>query len=367
MSFMEHGFEYDIFISYAHGPVDEETNTLMMRDWARGFYGQLKAELRLDVAFTKTLSIWFDANHGGDDGLKAVGSIGEQLGRNCRSSALMLVLMSDHYLISDWCPKELQAWLETRGRFSGPPLDRIVIVRKWSTTQNWWTELLDSDQQPPLGYCFYDAAEKRPLAWPRPDGSTVGPFRTNLLRLVRDVSRQLHKMKEELAARAAFDNAQKRLGLSAGQTVYLHGRPDYRETWKGLRDDLQSRKLIVLPHEITDPGPDFRKQSRQRELRLETMGGCDAVLLVGTDDPDVTAADLIAVAGRDRETALMRQSRPLPCAVLDRHGSVAGSTAQSDLLRRFGIDIIDAQSDTWNPEVQTWLHANSAGISGRSP
>jgi hypothetical protein len=91
------------------------------------------------------------------------------------------------------------------------------------------------------------------------------------------------------------------------------------------------------------------------ERRIETMSGCDGLLLLGTGDGRALDADIIVVGRQDRHSARARADRLLPCSVLDTAGAAIATPRRTTMARALGIDWIDATRKLWPTQVRVWL------------
>ena len=92
------GFEYDIFISYAH--VDNLAVEGEMK-WVEQFHKQLEIALAKRIGRVGLVKIWRDKRLEGDQ------LFDETIQKNIDNSALFLALTSNGYLASDYCKDEL--------------------------------------------------------------------------------------------------------------------------------------------------------------------------------------------------------------------------------------------------------------------
>ncbi len=80
-----------------------------------------------------------------------------------------------------------------------------------------------------------------------------------------------------------------------GQGVYLHARPDCAKAWDRAADALSSSGVVVIP---TEPDPvehDALRLQKTRQNRVETLSGCDALLLLPSHEGQAVDADLVVV------------------------------------------------------------------------
>ena len=109
MSYIGEPFTHDLFVSYSHGTIDGAGPSPLKR-WSDGFIEQLELELRQHPKFGRALSLFFDDHHRPGQGLDPSSGLTEQLREEIGASALLHVLMSDHYLQSAWCRDERDWW-----------------------------------------------------------------------------------------------------------------------------------------------------------------------------------------------------------------------------------------------------------------
>lgn len=94
-------FEYDVFISYAHA--DNESG------WVNDLHKTLTSRIDQYLGSRGRLRVWFDqrrllGNEVFDDSIRSA----------CRSSALLVCVVSPSYLNSSWCEKERATFLQSR-------------------------------------------------------------------------------------------------------------------------------------------------------------------------------------------------------------------------------------------------------------
>ena len=102
MSYIGEPFRHDLFVTYSHGTI-EGAEVSPLKRWSDGFIEQLELELRQHPKFGRELALFFDDAHRPGTGLDPSSGLTEQLREEIGASALLQVLMSDHYLQSSWC------------------------------------------------------------------------------------------------------------------------------------------------------------------------------------------------------------------------------------------------------------------------
>ncbi len=102
MAFLE-GYEYDIFISYAHR--DNRMVNPNEAGWVKQFHDYLKMDL--EAALGRNVKIWWD-----DRKLDGNEQFDGAIQDGVRKSAIMISLNSPSYSSSEWCLKESQLFYE---------------------------------------------------------------------------------------------------------------------------------------------------------------------------------------------------------------------------------------------------------------
>jgi hypothetical protein len=180
--------------------------------------------------------------------------------------------------------------------------------------------------------------------------------------MVARVWQRLAAVKEEIEAQRRREAEAERLAAASGQVIYLHGRKTHAEAWERAGEALIQRGFVVMPGE---PDPVERDPKRAREIaehRVETLTGCDGLLLLGAEDGLALDADLVVVGRQDRQLARARSDRLLPCAVLDTAGKAIATARRITTARSLKIDWIDTTQGMWTPKVGSWLAEASAAV-----
>src|SRR5262252_8491873 len=305
MAYVGSPFEFDIFISYSHGG-DDGQGRGYLQPWSAAFVQELDRELRSDPRFRQSLRIFLDSNQRGS-GVDPMAALTEQLKTDIGAAALLVVLMSPDYLTSAWCKDEREWWLARQAAAGLQTDERVAVVRVWPTTDPWPPAFADSRGQPLVGFQFHTHGEPvRPLGWTEMPGPFQSDFRKALLPIVGRLYQALDVMK-------ACADAQRRA----------------------------------------------REEAARQENRVRTISGCDALLLIGTDDTRALDADLVTVGRLDRQSARARSNRLLPCGLLNTVGDAIATQARKTLTRAVQADWIDATRSPWAPAVQQWLASKS--------
>lgn len=366
MSYVGKPFEFDIFLSYSHGDVDSSDNSIL-KQWSGGFTRELERELQALPKLGREIRIFLDQYHRPGQGIDPMAPLTEQLQVDIAGSAILLVLMSPHYLRSAWCRDERDWWCRSQTEHGLPRDDRIAVVRIWPTTETWPAELADQRGEPLVGFYFHDRSRPelrpQPFEWPEPKAESRDPFRKVLLDLVGWLGFKLEAIKVVLDERRHKEDEAARLATAGGQVVYLHGRAEQAREWERIGDELTAKGLVVVPNEPDPVESDPQRLDEVRNLRVETLTSCDALLLVASEEGRAVDADLVVVGRQDRHSARARSHRLLPCALLDRVGPPIATPRRKLAARGLQVDWIDATREAWPTDVQRWL-VDASGVAG---
>ena len=278
--------------------------------------------------------------------------------------------MSDHYLQSAWCRDERDWWVQKQGELGLSPRTAIALARIWPTSAPWPAPFVDERGHPFVGFCFYDKARAdmppQPYEWPAPDGTSKGPFRDQLLDLVGWLWQKIELLKKRAHERRAAAADAAKLAEESGQALYLHARQEHEPTWQAARAALENQGFAVFPVDKPDAVSADPAQAKQDQAaRIDLLGRCDALLLVGTGNARAVNEDLIVVGRGDRQLARPKYST-LRAVRPGRHGRGAdrhrGTAAHGAALQ---VDWIDGTRAPWPVDVKAWLTQKSAAAGGR--
>lgn len=358
MSYVGNPFEFDIFLSYSHGDVDNSGNSIL-RQWSNGFARELERELQSLPNLGREIRIFLDQHRRPGQGIDPMAPLTEQLKIEITGSAILLVLMSPHYLKSDWCRDERDWWCQSQTEHPLLGDDRIAVARIWPTTERWPAALADQCGEPFVGFSFHEKSRPelhpQPFEWPEPHSGSRAPFRDVLLNLVGWLNIKLGAIRAVLDERKRKMDEAARLAAGGGQVIYLHGRAEQEREWAKIGDRLAKNGLVVLPGEPDRVESDPQRAEKIRNARVETLSGCDALLLLASEEGRAVDADLVVVGRQDRQSARARSHRLLPCALLDSVGPPIATPRRRSAARGLQVDWIDATGESWPQEVQQWL------------
>jgi hypothetical protein len=360
-------FLHDVFVSYSHGDVDGSGGS-PLKTWSIAFVRELQDELKI-IPQLRSPSVFLDQSPRPEQGLDAGNPLTAQLQGAASRAALLLLLMSPHYLRSKWCQDERKWWLEGTLADAFPELDsRILISRVWPTRDDEWPkELCDARGHPPLGVLFHDPAKNevtsRPFGWPNPHAAG-GEFRDALVELAGLIALRLKQLNEALERRrqAAADAA--KLVADGGQAIYVHARARDKSIWEDACQELIDAGYGVFPDAPEAEGHGATPSLESEIVR--TISACDGILLVPGNDSRSLASDLAVIGHQRRNSARAITRKLLPCAVADRGFIGDGKVFLQRSAKNLRVDWIDAAASGWTSEVKTWM--NAAGVArGASP
>ena len=359
MAYVGEPFCNDIFVSYSHGADAQGDATL--QDWSLAFVQALKNELRATPAFRNSLALFVDDHDAIGRGIDPMAPLTDQLEAQVGASALLLVLLSSDYQASHWCQAEREWWWQRQAATGVPPAGRVALVRSWPDGPwpggRWPAELSDAAGQPLVGYRFHagEGYRARPLGWTQWRGGFDQAVLEAVVGLAGDLCQKLDEVKAAVDRQCAVRAEARRLADPAGQAVYLHGRVDRARDWERAAEDLLAGGYAVLPGEPDPLERDPARIEALRERRVETLTGCDALMLLGSPDGRAIDADLIVVGKHDRNSARARSNRWLPCALLDTTGAPVATPVRRAAARAMQTDWLDVSQGPLVPVVQRWL------------
>ncbi len=147
------GYEYDIFISYAH--VDNLKFPGQADGWIQQFYKNLDLMLAKRYGRLDVVKIWWDSK-------KLDGSVlfDDSIAEGIKKSAIMICLNSPGYRASEYCKKELKLFYEKAANekvgLKVADRSRIVHVLLNNIPFQEWPEELSGTS----GFPFHDATER---------------------------------------------------------------------------------------------------------------------------------------------------------------------------------------------------------------
>ncbi|HEX8165820.1 MAG TPA: toll/interleukin-1 receptor domain-containing protein [Beijerinckiaceae bacterium] len=312
-SFAGSPFEYDVFMSYAHGDPDG-AGTAPLVVWSQ----QLVEELKQDI---KSTTVEFDNIQLCDDrDVDRTRKLTGMLKERVSGSALLLIVMSPRYLNSPWCKDELQ-WFAEELRRRDLQEGCTLVVRALPTPEEEWPDLLKDERgHAVIGFWFHPRPPTegaRAFGWPKPT-HTDREFYKELSRLSTTVQERLKKLKEQKELRAGAEK-----GFTApgpNPKVYLHARQKDFETWQEIRRQLIGQGYRVYPESLKQDYAGLKGLpllEEQRRRRVEAYLDCDVVLVLRPEPGDWIDRELETVGFDEIREVDAFHGKQIPCAVLD--------------------------------------------------
>jgi hypothetical protein len=232
------GYKFDLFISYAH--LDNVAVTDADPGWVHHFGQRLRASLQMRLG-SKDFNMYFDNIN--LRGHHAIEGISDQ----ARDAAVLVVVLSNSYLQSDFCmQKELKVFLERDAHAR----DRIYVVRK--------SPLDDPSLKQPAelyrlrGCDFWEEDQhKEPLTLGQ-DVEIDDRYRKALAKAANDICTVLRGVKEkDPGPTKGKHNGTRQTVLLAEVTEDLHYKREQVKT------GLEQYGIAVLPGDVRYPRPGF--------------------------------------------------------------------------------------------------------------
>ena len=168
------GFEYDIFISYAH--VDNVAFPGQADGWIEQFYKNLNLMLAKRYGRMDVVKIWWDAK-------KLDGNVvfDQSIESGIKKSAILICLNSPGYIASDYCKQELDTFYKkANAEKFGVQLgerSRIINVLLNNIPFNQWPKELSGT----TGFPFHDAKESEDF------GDTIDTLSSDFRKQMQDL------------------------------------------------------------------------------------------------------------------------------------------------------------------------------------
>lgn len=221
-------YEHDVFISYAH--IDNRPDREGERGWVERFERALR--LRLLKRFGREVEVWRDPELARSQRFDPV------IEAAVRGSAIIVSLISESYLASDYCKQELQWFAEKTAREpAGPTLGhyvRVFPLLLYNIPPRHWPEACRGTS----GFRFHDAVERgfgKPL---HPDHDD---FTDQLCSLVDELHTVLTAIEKRGAGAEAPDQG------AHSRTVFLaETSDDVRRDRRHLRTQLEKEGIEIV-------------------------------------------------------------------------------------------------------------------------
>jgi len=176
------GYKHDIFVSYAS--VDNQHQP----GWVTELVRALRIQLDAFLGRTGASDIWWDRKD-----LDEAASLEDQIGTSLRGTAILVVILSQGYVASDWCDDERRFFLDAMR--SRPDPDRRTHLVDIGN--------LDVDDRPEefrdfTGFRFWESDEsddRQTLGFPVPDIDKDRAFCLQVNKLAKRISDRLKELR----------------------------------------------------------------------------------------------------------------------------------------------------------------------------
>jgi len=236
-------FPIDVFFSYSHGAFEGQSNSELKR-WSQ----KLAEDLREELSFSglENLSFYLDESERKDESVDPTELLDSQLKEKVSSAALITLLMTPHYLRSEWCRREREWWREHNHPDPLSVGGRVFVSRIHPTDETDWPEELKGL----LGYFFFDKdkppEEARPFTY-RGSDDDINQYKDALIELSGKLVQRLKAVREVLDHRHEEWKHQQKMAAANGQILYLYGRQEAVPVWQRTCKKLQDQQFVVNP------------------------------------------------------------------------------------------------------------------------
>lgn len=350
-----------MFFSYAHADADGRGDS-PLKSWSQQFHGALLAALH-SFQLDPLPRIFLDESRRPENGLNRAAHLAPELIETVKASALLQVVMSPQYLRSPWCRRELETFVASVGEKPGNPKERIIVAKAIDTDGlSWPSALCDDEGNTPVGWRFHDPDKPFPYGYMTEWGRHIPPEMCGaLFDMAHNIKRRLEQLDAELTEKRKKSELVHWLERGEAERIYLYGRRDEEAEWEAVWTEIDRLGIMVEPGEPEPLDVDDDNAKRNQYARLASR--CDAMVMVGADGPNLDF-DLDVVGRERRNFIASKYKKYLPCAVIDRNGSLSRPARMSN-AKRFGIDWIDPTACDWPDYIKTWLQSSADAVRGR--
>ena len=284
----------DLFISYSH--VDDQGGRDADKPgWVTELSRLLRKELDTKLGKVGACDIWMDHR------LATGAVLDASLDDKVRASAAMLIVLSPGYLISSWCQREMELFLEQDAKRRAGSTSRVFVIE---TDRVERPEALEMVLTIPFWAANPDNVEiTSRLGYPRPneDDPDHKPFFNRLNSLIHAVATELKRLKS-----AGRRQPGKPEHAGAGKaTIYLaRGTDDVDDQYQEVRDYLLQQGFRVVPQgdypqEEARYAEAASKDLIESALFVQLLGSLPGRRLAGSERRHVGVQyELAAKAGR---------------------------------------------------------------------
>ena len=340
-------FNHDVFISYAH--IDNRTISEEQEGWITILHRAL--ELRLSQLLGKTPKIWRDLKLQGND------YFDEEILSKLITASVLVAVLSPRYVRSDWCLKEIKAFIEAAERSGGIHVNNKSRIFKVIKTP------IPLEKHPVaiqglLGYEFFhlDLATRRFLEFNQVLGRDLErKFWAKLEDLALDISYLLEVMWDQHIDPPL-------LVPPSGITVYLaETTSDLSFERDQIRRELHTRGHTVLPDRpLPLSGPELesvvRKHLKGCALSIHFIGELYGIVPESADHSIVELQSILAAECSQQYPSFARLLwLPTDLQVKDKRQEAFISALQNDPALQPGDDLLQTSLEDLKTAIQDKL------------
>jgi hypothetical protein len=340
MAYLSPHFEHDVFVSFSHGDPRGTGNT-PLKKWTFELLHELEDHiLAIDPEFVDVI-IWRDEK------LDPTLHLTTELKARVKSSGILFIVMSPHYLKSRWCNDEL-TWFREQIQDRAQDPERVFIIRALRTDASEWPEFLRDERGfAPIGFSFHHPQNDTPYRWAGSRESDdeylkcLGTLRTTLTQRLRELRDRAQKRAEIRVAPRRTAGGMRR--------IFLYARTEDAPLRQEVHRLLFQDGVTPISDPIS-PGKELADWTRESNFRIEAAKRCDALALVRAEEDENFVDTLLDIGLSERETIKSARGFPLPCAVLDQSGEELPIDVSG-----WGIERFDLRNDHWRGDFRQWL------------
>lgn len=246
------GFKHDVFVSYAH--VDDIPAHGSSHGWVTTFVAELGRQLAMQLGRIDNQSVWMDHH------LRGNSAITPEILGEATESATLLVILSQGYLNSEWCNRELEVFLSRIKAQQGIDIP-VFVIEKQRLDRGLWPRDLGNLR----GYPFWEYdGQPGPdtpcytLADPRPREDQL-KYWSRLSDLSKDLAVALRRMAPDKGPGTADTENRVKVFLA-------EATDDLEEKREEVKRYLDQRGLQVLPKNYYPNDPEAFRRAQESEL-----------------------------------------------------------------------------------------------------
>ena len=253
------GFKHDVFVSYVH--VDNRKYGQNV-GWVEKLVENIREALPQKLGRAQP-DIWRDPR------LSSSEPFPDAIRESVTHSATLLVILSESYLTSEWCQRELALFLEAAQQ-TGGATGRIFLVRLDTLAYNRWPAAFHGL----LGQQFFEQANvdapARTLGTPAANDPGGHLYFQRLDDLSVELAKKLLQMKQAAETAAATPGRQESPGSQPpdnSPAVFLaEATPDLDDLRDNIRRYLNQANIRVLPETYYDRTPQAFRTAMEADL-----------------------------------------------------------------------------------------------------